>query len=240
MSQQPFGETQPIDGGGDYVEFGGPPRRPGRSARPALSIAAVAAVALLGGAGVAYAVAGSGGSSPHTVSANSGASATPSALAKPPKPPQVKCMKSGSPCVRFGLRPFPALGFPLGMGLGLGGGLVHGQVVIGKPGGGYETVDVQSGKVTAVSSTSITIKSADGYSATYAIASSTIVDAQRDGIGSVKTGNEVSLTATVSGSKATATSVTDLSLLSRGGYHVFPWKSAVPQPGASTGGGSTS
>jgi hypothetical protein len=106
------------------------------------------------------------------------------------------------------------------------GGLVHGQVVLTKPGGGYQTVDLQRGKVTAVSTTSITVRSADGYTATYVVASSTIVDAQLAGISSVKTGNQVSIQATVSGSKATASRVTDLTLLLKNGgsgFHIRLW-----------------
>jgi hypothetical protein len=92
-------------------------------------------------------------------------------------------------------------------------GALHGEFVIGKSGGGYETVDVQNGQVTAVSTTSITLKSADGFTKSYAVTSSTLVDAQRDGIGSVKVGNQASVQATVSGSTATAVSIEDLTLL---------------------------
>jgi len=106
-----------------------------------------------------------------------------------------------------------------GPGPGLGGflfGALHGQFVIRKPGGGYETVDVQNGQVTAVSTTSITLKSADGFTKSYRVTSSTLVDAQRDGIGSVKVGNQASVQATVSGSTATAISIEDLTLLQQG------------------------
>ena len=200
----------------------------------------MAVVALLGGAGVAYAVSG-GGASPHTVAANPAASSSP----RPVMPARPKCLNSGSRC-RLRFRPFGAgrngFGFGLGVGLGAGlpGGLAHGQVVVVKPGGSYQTIDIQSGKVTAVSSTSITLKSADGYSASYVIASTTIVDAQRAGIGSVKVGNEVSLVATVSGSKATASSLTDLSLFTQGRNHAFPFGSPGNAPGGAAGGGSTS
>ena len=136
--------------------------------------------------------------------------------------------RSKKQCPPFGRFPFRPFGFPgggpggLGFPLGLGGGAVHGQFVVPKSGGGYQTVDVQRGQVTAVSSTSLTVKSADGFSATYAVAKSTIVDAQRDGIGSVKDGNQVYVSATVSGSTATATSIADLSLLkSKGGPFGF-------------------
>ncbi len=237
MSQQPFGDTEPFGNTepvGDYLEFGGPPRRPRRPGgqRQLMSIAAVAVVALLGGAGVAYAV--GGGSSPHAAAAPA---ASPSA--KAPVPSRPKCANSQGHCPSFGFRPFGRVPFGIfggAIGAGLPGGLVHGRIVVIHPGGGYETVEIQSGKVTAVSSSSITLKSADGYSASYAIAGSTIVDAQRDGIGSVKVGNEISLEATVSGSKATASSITDLSLLGQGHNHAFPWGHPGEAPGGSLGG----
>ena len=161
-------------------------------------LAGVAVVALLGGAGAALASTGSGSpaGSPSAVAASPAPSPTPQGRPGP-----------GGP----GFRRF-------GAGAGFGGlfGALHGQFVVAKSGGGYETVDVQSGQVTAVSTTSITLKSADGFSKGYAVAGSTVVDAQRDGIGSVKVGNQVTLLASVSGSTATATSITDLTLLPRG------------------------
>ena len=90
---------------------------------------------------------------------------------------------------------------------------MHGQFVVPKSGGGYQTIDTQRGSVTAVSATSITVKSADGFSKTYQVVSSTNVDAQRNGIGTVKTGHQVAVTATVSGSTATAASILDFNLL---------------------------
>jgi hypothetical protein len=160
-------------------------------------LAGVAVAALLGGAGAALAATNS---TPAQTSPSS-VTATP---APSPSPGQ-SGPHSGSH--RFGGRYF--------VGGGLFGAL-HGQFVVRKSGGGYETVDVQNGQVTAVSSTSITLKSSDGYTHTYAVASTTMVDAQRDGIGSVKVGNQAAVQATVSGSSATATSITDLTLLQQG------------------------
>ena len=110
---------------------------------------------------------------------------------------------------------------------------MHGQFVVGKSGGGYETIDVQSGQVTAVSTTSITLKSADGFTKSYVVASSTLVDAQRDGIGSVKIGNQASVQATVSGSAATAVSIEDLTLLQqeRPAFGLGPSGGGSAQPG---------
>jgi hypothetical protein len=211
----------------DVVELG--LGRPSGPRRVAIGTA-VAVVALLGGAGVAYAASGSG-----ATPTAAGSSPSPSASAKAPSPPLVHCQlsvngktKTSTKCPPFGRFPFRGFGFPGGLPGGIGfpfgvGGAVHGQLVVPKSGGGYQTVDVQRGKVTAVSSTSLTVKSADGFSATYAVSSSTIVDAQRDGIGSVKDGNQVYVTATVSGSTATATSVSDLTLLGNAKGGPFPF-----------------
>ena len=122
------------------------------------------------------------------------------------------------------------------MGFAFGGlfGAVHGQFVVPKSGGGYQTVDTQRGSVTGVSATSITVKSADGFTKTYQVTSSTNVDAQRDGIGSVKTGNQVAVTATVSGTTSTAVSILDFTLLP---MHAGPgWNhNAPPSPAPTTG-----
>jgi hypothetical protein len=90
---------------------------------------------------------------------------------------------------------------------------VHGTLVVPVSGGGYQTEDVQRGKVTAISSSSITVVSADTYTKTYRVNGSTSVNAGNGGLGSVKVGDQVSLTATVRGATATVTSMIDLSRL---------------------------
>jgi hypothetical protein len=184
------------------------PRRP-------FIVAGIAVAGLLGGAGAALATTGS-----------AAPAAAPSQVAATPAPAPTPA--AGVPHRFFG-RNFAGAGFggPAGLafggpaGLAFGGpagvgGALHGQMVVAKPGGGYQTVDIQNGRVTAVSSTAITLKSVDGYSRSYAITGSTIVNAQRDGIGSVKVGNQASVLATVSGSTATAVTVTDITLLQQG------------------------
>jgi len=174
-------------------------------------MASVIAVGVLAGAGVAVAATSSSSPTPTP-------SAAPSASAEPPAralPPKGAWRIHGAPG-RFG----PAFA---GGGL-LGGGLfgaVHGTVVVPKSGGGYQTLAFQNGKVTAVSSPSITLHSADGYSHTYQVTSSMLVNAQRDGIGSVKAGNQAVVTATVSGSTTTAVRILDLSQLQRGMHRFF-------------------
>ncbi len=217
-----FGPDEDFDA--DMITMN-PPRWQRMRGRP-IAIAGVAIAALAGGAGVGYAATHSLAKSgaPDTTTAAAAAAPTPSASASP------------APVFRGG--PFrrafaggPGLGFG---GFGFGGGVVHGQVTVPKSGGGYETVDVQRGTVTAVSSTSITVKSSDGYSASYVVSTKTVVDAQAAGIGSVKTGDTVYVTATVSGSTATAANVTDLTAVKAGrasfGFQMRP--SSLPTPEA--------
>jgi hypothetical protein len=103
---------------------------------------------------------------------------------------------------------------PRGMhGIGPGGMALHGEFVVPDGSGGYRTVRTQRGEVTAVSATSLTVKSEDGYSSTYVLNPSTVVVAGRDGIGTVEKGETVAVLATVKGGTATAEHVRDLSKL---------------------------
>src|SRR5262249_6546633 len=109
------------------------------------------------------------------------------AAGPPPPPPRrgASPSPSPSPSVRPHFPPggpwrmMPPGGGSFGGPGALGGllGAVHGTAVVPKPGGGYQTVAFQNGKVTAVSSTSIMLRSADGYSRTYRVTSSTLVNA---------------------------------------------------------------
>ena len=187
-------------------------RLPGRP----LILAGVAVTALLAGAGVAMA-------------ATSGSPASGTAAASPAG----GTVATPSPSARSA---FPHQGRPGGFGFGGPFGAVHGQFVVPKSGGGYQTIDTQRGSVTAVSATSITVKSADGFSKTYQVVSSTNVDAQRDGIATVKTGHQVIVTATVSGSTDTAVSILDLNLLPA--VHGGPgWNHPAPSAPPTTGAG---
>jgi hypothetical protein len=85
-------------------------------------------------------------------------------------------------------------------GAGLGSAL-HGEYVSSDGNGGYVTKIMQTGEVTALSATSLTAKSDDGFSKTY-----TITSDQATGLAS---GDTVTVVATESGDTATATSVTD-------------------------------
>ena len=180
--------------------------------RPRLAgLAAVAVIALAAGGGVAYVATHSG--NPVRTLASSGSAQSPSPSMAPSAPSEHEHGPGG-----FGR--FGGIG---GLGMAGHGGVVHGQFTVPKSGGGYQTIDVQRGTVTAVSSSSITVKSADGYSQTYAVSSSTEVNAQAAGIGTVKVGHTVGVMATVSGKTPTAASIIDLtSIRSSRGSFGFP------------------
>jgi hypothetical protein len=91
---------------------------------------------------------------------------------------------------------------------GLGGGMsalrdaLHGDFTVAEN-GGYVTERLQTGDVSALSATSITVKSQDGYTQTYAIDSST------QQANNAASGSTVTVIAKVSGATATATTISD-------------------------------
>ena len=222
-----FGPDDDFDS--DMITMNPPRWQRWRHGRP-IAVAGVAIAALAGGAGVGYAAT-------HTVAKNAAADSAAVAAASSPSPTPSAVPAPKSPNGR-GWRSFGG-GFAGGPGFGIGlgaGGVVHGQLTVPKSGGGYETVDVQRGAVTAVSSASITVKSADGFTASYVVTSKTLVDAQAAGIASVNKGDTVYVTATVSGSTATAANVLDLSAVKAGrasfGFPARPSNlPAMPVPG---------
>ena len=166
----------------------------------------------LGGAGIAYAATSS--------------STTPSTTAPP------STTRPGHPPAGF-----KGPGGPFGARGGIGGlgPVVHGQFTTRTASGGYQTVEVQTGKVTSVSPTSISVTSADGYNHTYMVTASSVVDSQRDGISSVAKGDEVQVTATRVNGKDTVTSIVDTTKLgaSRKGFGFGFGPRARPAPPAS-------
>jgi len=95
-------------------------------------------------------------------------------------------------------------------GAGGAASALHGTYVVADGNGKYATELTQTGTASAVSSSSITVKSTDGYSKTYVITSSTSVDNGADKISAVLSGHTVRIVAT--SSNTTATSITDTSL----------------------------
>jgi hypothetical protein len=86
---------------------------------------------------------------------------------------------------------------------------IHGEFVAPAPGGGYQTIATQRGEVTAVSPTSLTVRSEDGFSRTYVVDDGTMVNAGNEGIADVKTGDQVHVVAVVTGGTAKAVDVRD-------------------------------
>jgi hypothetical protein len=219
----------PENNGPDEVDFGRPVRAERRRGR-LISLLAVAAICMAAGGGVAYAAEHSG-STPAAASSASLGSKTPKKWQSLPFKGYRRFLHKN---FRIGVPgPFGGVGFG---GFGGLGGAIHGQVTVPKPGGGYQTVDIQRGKVTAVSSSSITLKSVDGYTATYAVASSTEVNAQASGIATVKVGNSVFVLATVRSGKATAASIIDItSIRSSRGAFGFPIPPPFPKTSPAVG-----
>ncbi|GAA1004803.1 hypothetical protein Aple_080070 [Acrocarpospora pleiomorpha] len=89
-------------------------------------------------------------------------------------------------------------------------GAVHGEFVVPKEGGGFQTVSTQNGTVTAVDQASVTVRSEDGFSRTYTIADTTRVNGGREGIDSIEVNDQVTVLATVEAGKATATMVINM------------------------------
>ncbi|HEY3607430.1 MAG TPA: hypothetical protein VGL06_08010 [Pseudonocardiaceae bacterium] len=103
---------------------------------------------------------------------------------------------------------FGAGGGPGGLALA---NALHGDFVV-SVNGALVTDRLQTGTVTAVSATDITLKSTDGYTQSYVINSGTSVDNGANTIGDVATGNTVTVTAALSGSTATANTLEDATL----------------------------
>jgi hypothetical protein len=135
--------------------------------------------------------------------------------------------------------PLPGHKGPFGRG-GLGGhfgffGALHGEFTVPAPSGGYQTLAMQRGQVTAVSASSITVKSDDGFSRTYSVDGNTVVAAGDNGIADVKTGNAVRILAVVSGGKARAVQILDATTVGRSRGTWLPrYHEAEPSPSAST------
>lgn len=101
-------------------------------------------------------------------------------------------------------------GKPGGKHGGPGGHALHGSFVVRDGDDGFRTMEVQNGTVTAVSNSSITVKSADGFSKTYVVDDTTIVNAGRDGIADVKENDTVHVDAVVDGNASKARRINDV------------------------------
>jgi hypothetical protein len=162
--------------------------KPGRAVRAAgwVAVGAIAA------GGVATAATTTGGSD-HKGTTTTAAVSTVPAATTPSTTPSARAGKAGK-AGRAGR---------LGK---LQGRLLHGEFTVEGKDGKPVNVAEQRGTVNTVTSTSITLTSKDGFSHTYVVDSSTRVrvDGKKGAIGSVKTGQDATVLAKVSGSTETA------------------------------------
>lgn len=192
------------------------PEPPGPSGLKRRHFGRVPRAAMVGGLAVGLALGGAGIAFAATSSSTTPSTTAPSNTTRPGHP--------------FGGLKGP--GGPFGGPVGIGGlgRVVHGQFTTRTASGGYQTVDVQTGKVTAVSATSISVTSTDGYSHTYGVTASSVVDSQRGGISSIAKGDEVLVTATTVNGKDTVTNIVDTTKVgaSRKGFGFGPRARPAP------------
>jgi hypothetical protein len=91
----------------------------------------------------------------------------------------------------------------------------------------------------AVSSSSITVKSADGVSKTYAVDTGTVVTAGRDGIASVAQNETVSVIAVVTNGTAKAVDIRDMTAVTNHAKSWMPQRPAEPPETGATPGSPT-
>jgi hypothetical protein len=147
-------------------------------------VAGVSTLALAGGIGAGIAYADPPGPSPTPTSSPS-ASASPTPTAQPPDPDR--------------LRPRQKLRL-----VRLARAALHGEVTLA--GEGHRVVVFQRGPIQKVSDTSLTVKSADGYTATYRVNDQTIVreKAGKTSVASLEAGDRVLVVASKDGSTLNA------------------------------------
>lgn len=127
----------------------------------------------------------------------------------------------------------PGLGFGFGAGPALGGRVLHSEATV-KTATGTEVVGTQSGKITDLSGSQLTVKSSDGFTRTYTVDKNTRISLEgTDGaLSSLKSGESVEVSAVKSGSDWAAKSVF-------GGTFSLPMKPMAP-PGTTESGTSDS
>jgi thiamine biosynthesis lipoprotein ApbE len=89
------------------------------------------------------------------------------------------------------------------------GPAIHGQFVVPKSGGGYQTMDQQRGNVAEVSPTSITVTSEDNFTTSYAVTSTTVVRSTADKIADINKNDQVGVLAVGENGKVTAVRIVD-------------------------------
>jgi hypothetical protein len=168
----------------------GAPAEPGQKAKPAPRWSGGRTAAAVG---IAVVIAAGGGAAIWAATSND------SGNARGPGGGQ------GGPGFGPGFAPPDGAGFDRGGGLGAITDALHGEFVIADG----STDLLQTGKVTAISATSIDLTSTDGYAKKYTINSSTLIDGGRGQAGDVKAGDQVTVIAKKA--DASALSLTDRS-----------------------------
>jgi hypothetical protein len=187
-----------------------------------VGVGAAAGVAV-GATALAQAATSSGGTTPDTPASVTASTSTTTTARGPPDG------FGGHGRARFGFG-----------GPGFGGGpVIDGQFTIKGP-NGYETLAERTGTVSTITNTSgttwsLTVKSADGSSGTFTVDTGTSVNGGEMGIGSVKAGDTVQVTAVVSGGTATAKQVTDSTVLKANGG---TWQPMGPSSDSGPGSGA--
>jgi hypothetical protein len=102
-----------------------------------------------------------------------------------------------------------------GPGIAMPGGVLHGSYVAEDRDGGYRTVLVQRGEVTAVSQSSLTVVSEDDFTTTYRVDGDTLVLGGSGGLDSVAVGDQVGVSGVREDGSTRAVHVADLSALPR-------------------------
>ena len=198
--------------------------------RRLVAIAVVAAALLISGIGVAVAQTGGSSSTSSTTASTLPGQAGPNGPnGKGPRGPGGAFGRfrggPGGPGAAFGFGP----GGPGGAGAPRRA--IHGEFVTPDGSGGFQTVAMQTGTVTSVSSSSIAVKSADNYSRTYSVDANTVVNAGRDGISNVKTGDKVLVNAVVTSGNPAARAIQDMTTLAQIRQH---WNPNAPQGSTTT------
>lgn len=93
---------------------------------------------------------------------------------------------------------------------GLVGRVEHGQITV-RTKTGDQALDIQRGQVTSVGATSVTVRSTDGFTVTYAISGTSTVRVQKktSTIANVHTGDQVAVTALRNGNTDTIRRIAD-------------------------------
>lgn len=98
-----------------------------------------------------------------------------------------------------------------GFGFGFGGQIEHGEATVDTANNTTQVIDIQHGTVTSAGSGTLTVQSADGFSATYTVDSSTKISKNRQtsDISQVATNDEVNVVAINANGTLTAQRIGD-------------------------------